>query len=275
MELIFIAAILGLIPAFIAKGKGRDFISWWFYGALLFIVAIIHSILLKDNKQMPLEKSNMNDQTETNTTMPNTKNDYIEKKPGYLKYGIILVVVLLLTLPFHYLPSHLMVFPKDNFTFSNTFIFQSDIDQLIEKYNSNNLIEKMSMMNEPLFKKLKEKGLIYNIDETKSNKNLFNQSDVPTNNNSQTTTIIDNDTPEYSVEDKKVIDKIKQKSIRDFPDNYTMQKMIFDQAVEAYFYMKTVSDLKIKRKMERDYPNDYFMQKLIYDQEIEAKEKMK
>lgn len=37
-----IAALLGLIPANIAKEKGYSFGLWWFYGWMLFIVAIIH-----------------------------------------------------------------------------------------------------------------------------------------------------------------------------------------------------------------------------------------
>lgn len=40
------AALIGLIPAVIAAKKGRNFIGWWVYGTLLFIVAIIHSILI-------------------------------------------------------------------------------------------------------------------------------------------------------------------------------------------------------------------------------------
>jgi hypothetical protein len=32
MEIIFLAAIIGLLPAFIAKRKGRMFGIWWFYG---------------------------------------------------------------------------------------------------------------------------------------------------------------------------------------------------------------------------------------------------
>ncbi len=48
------AIIIGLIPAFIAKSKGRDFILWWIYGAALFIVAIFHAIVLKptDNAKL-------------------------------------------------------------------------------------------------------------------------------------------------------------------------------------------------------------------------------
>ncbi len=49
MEVLIIAALLGLIPAFIAQSKGRSFGVWWVYGALLFIVAIIHSLLISKN----------------------------------------------------------------------------------------------------------------------------------------------------------------------------------------------------------------------------------
>lgn len=47
MELLIIAAFLGLIPAAIASSKGRSFGAWWLYGFLLFIVAIIHSLFIK------------------------------------------------------------------------------------------------------------------------------------------------------------------------------------------------------------------------------------
>lgn len=43
--LIGIPALLGLIPANIAAKKGRSFGLWWFYGAVIFIVALPHSIL--------------------------------------------------------------------------------------------------------------------------------------------------------------------------------------------------------------------------------------
>ena len=45
------ALLLGLIPAFIAKSKGRKFVLWWIYGFSLFLIAMIHSILLKPNEQ--------------------------------------------------------------------------------------------------------------------------------------------------------------------------------------------------------------------------------
>ena len=45
------SAILAFIPAIIAREKGRSFGLWWLYGFLLFIVALIHSILMKPIKQ--------------------------------------------------------------------------------------------------------------------------------------------------------------------------------------------------------------------------------
>lgn len=45
---LIIAAALGLIPANIAKSKGHSFGLWWFYGWMLFIVAIIHVQFITD-----------------------------------------------------------------------------------------------------------------------------------------------------------------------------------------------------------------------------------
>ena len=50
MEVLIIAVLIGLIPAAIAKGKGRSFGLWWLYGALLFIVALPHSLIMSADK---------------------------------------------------------------------------------------------------------------------------------------------------------------------------------------------------------------------------------
>ncbi|ASG21367.1 hypothetical protein [Nitrospirillum viridazoti] len=47
LGLIILWILLGFIPAFIARSKGRSFFAWWLYGALLFIVALIHVLLIK------------------------------------------------------------------------------------------------------------------------------------------------------------------------------------------------------------------------------------
>lgn len=56
-----IAAFLALIPANIAKRKGHSFGLWWFYGWMLFIVAIIHVQFIEDRSN--LKTSNYPPQT--------------------------------------------------------------------------------------------------------------------------------------------------------------------------------------------------------------------
>lgn len=46
--MIVIAAFLGLLPAFIARNKGRNFWLWWIYGWLFFIIALIHVMFISD-----------------------------------------------------------------------------------------------------------------------------------------------------------------------------------------------------------------------------------
>ncbi len=50
MEIIFVIIIFfipALLPALIAQNKGRNFHAWYVYGFFLFIIALIHSILIK------------------------------------------------------------------------------------------------------------------------------------------------------------------------------------------------------------------------------------
>ena len=49
MEFILLAALLGLLPAYIAMNKGKSFALWWLYGVLLFIVALPHALLMKSD----------------------------------------------------------------------------------------------------------------------------------------------------------------------------------------------------------------------------------
>lgn len=46
-------SILGLIPAYIAKRKGRNFLDWWFFGSVLFVIAFPASILIKAAEDRP------------------------------------------------------------------------------------------------------------------------------------------------------------------------------------------------------------------------------
>ena len=51
MEILIFAILLGLIPGAIAQSKGRSFVGFWIYGALLFIVALPHALLMKANQE--------------------------------------------------------------------------------------------------------------------------------------------------------------------------------------------------------------------------------
>jgi len=49
MEIFVLVLILALIPAMIAKNKGRGFFGWYIYGLLIFIIALVHSLLIKED----------------------------------------------------------------------------------------------------------------------------------------------------------------------------------------------------------------------------------
>ena len=56
MEWIIVAFFLGLIPATIASAKGKSFLLWWFYGSMLFIIALPHSLIMKRDEKGIEEK---------------------------------------------------------------------------------------------------------------------------------------------------------------------------------------------------------------------------
>jgi hypothetical protein len=49
VEILIAAVLIGLIPAAIAQKKGYSFIGYWVFGALLFIVALPVTLLMKPN----------------------------------------------------------------------------------------------------------------------------------------------------------------------------------------------------------------------------------
>lgn len=54
MDFLILIILIGLIPAFIAKMKGRSFLSWWLYGSLIFLFAFPHAIFMGSRlKQCP------------------------------------------------------------------------------------------------------------------------------------------------------------------------------------------------------------------------------
>lgn len=59
MEILIIPALIGLLPAAIAHGKGRSFLFWWFFGAMLFILALPCSIIIKRNQESLAEREGL------------------------------------------------------------------------------------------------------------------------------------------------------------------------------------------------------------------------
>ena len=57
MELLVLAMIFGLVPAVIARDKGQSFGGWWIYGAVIFPVAVVHSLLLKSDRRRRRRRS--------------------------------------------------------------------------------------------------------------------------------------------------------------------------------------------------------------------------
>jgi hypothetical protein len=51
IQILQLAVIIGIIPALIARNKGKNFFFGWFYGFMLFIVALPHSLWIKPNNQ--------------------------------------------------------------------------------------------------------------------------------------------------------------------------------------------------------------------------------
>jgi len=51
IQILELAVIIGIIPAFIARNKGKNFFLWWFYGFMLFIVALPHSLWITPENQ--------------------------------------------------------------------------------------------------------------------------------------------------------------------------------------------------------------------------------
>ena len=51
MEVLVFSVLLGLIPAMITQSKCRSFGLWWFYGAMLFIIALPHSLIMTADKK--------------------------------------------------------------------------------------------------------------------------------------------------------------------------------------------------------------------------------
>ena len=92
-----------------------------------------------------------NKDTQVNSEQVENKNTQptiiVKKSNNTALIWIIVVIVLLLglTLPFHYIPTRMTMFPKNGLTFSYTLITEEDIESIITRYNNASFFEKQAM----------------------------------------------------------------------------------------------------------------------------------
>lgn len=92
-----------------------------------------------------------------------------KKNPELIRIVEIIAVVIVIAgviflLSFHVIPSRQTIFPKENLSFSNTLITERDIDDLIKRYNDASWVERLTIAQEPLHRKLIEKGIIVTVE---------------------------------------------------------------------------------------------------------------
>ncbi|PWH85239.1 hypothetical protein [Brumimicrobium oceani] len=98
----------------------------------------------------------------------NYKSKQGKLKGSLLKtIGVLLIVIVGVTLPFHYVIEEGSAFPKANLTFKNTFITSSDVKAIIKRYNQASFMEKMQIRKDPFIETLFEKGIL--TESTNSN----------------------------------------------------------------------------------------------------------
>lgn len=116
------------------------------------------------DKKIPLNLFKM---TETKI-----KNSKMLKKYVWIFLLIFLCFSLGFLLSFHILIGYNKIIPKEHLTFNNTFVTNNDIVNLIERYNRADFFEKQAIINEPLYRRLTEEGLIYNTEDESDNNNV-------------------------------------------------------------------------------------------------------
>ncbi|WP_026705279.1 hypothetical protein [Flavobacterium soli] len=77
------------------------------------------------------------------------------------------------------------------------------------------------------------------------------------------------------IEKESIIEKLKAKANRDWPNDFTTQEFWVNEQIDAYEYMLTIENNSIKAKAQQDWPLDFTTQKFWYNEQIEARERMK
>lgn len=78
-----------------------------------------------------------------------------------IKFIGIIAIISVLTFPFHWVPSEMIVVPKKTLTLKNTFVSEDEVISIVEKYYLGSPKEQFEIYDDPLAKKLKDIWKVY------------------------------------------------------------------------------------------------------------------
>lgn len=92
------------------------------------------------------------------------------------KIIIVIVLILMATLPFHYALDDQKVFLKDSLSFNYTFVTNEDVEELLDRYNKASFYEKLTIRQDYIFRKLVEQGIIVFQNNKENNESIDNNT---------------------------------------------------------------------------------------------------
>ena len=115
----------------------------------------------KSSKEDTLEQKTNQENKIQNESNQQAASKTKPKRSGRVTLVVIIIILLGLTLPFHYLPDHGKVLMKANLTFKNTIVTNSDIEAIVLRLNKASLMEQMQMRQDPFIQTLMESGVLF------------------------------------------------------------------------------------------------------------------
>lgn len=81
-----------------------------------------------------------------------------------IKFIVIIITISVLTFPFHWIPSEMIVVQKKTMTLKNTFVSEDEVISIVEKYYLGSPKEQFEIYDDPLAQKLKDIWKVYERD---------------------------------------------------------------------------------------------------------------
>jgi hypothetical protein len=134
------------------------------------VVVATQRKLIDENFEIISEDLKSNDEIKKTTIAAKVKaekektekeNAPLKRKKRLIIRITIAAIIFIFSLTFHFIPSRMMLFPKNSITFSHTIITESDISDAVDRYNNASLMQKQAMSKDPFIQKLFEKGILY------------------------------------------------------------------------------------------------------------------